>query len=105
MAEQLYHCYKKPNGSLRICLDSTDLNKYIVRPVYNSHTLDDVSHLLKDVKHFSVFDCYKGFFFHLPIDAMSRPLTAMLTPEGVFVFNVLVIGLCNADDLFESALQ
>ena len=29
----------------------------------------------------------------------------MLTPEGVYVFNVLEMGLCNACDLFESALQ
>ena len=35
---------------------------------------------------------------------MSRPLTAMLTPEGVCVFNILAMGLCNAGDLFESAL-
>ena len=56
---------KKPNGSLRICLDPTDLNKYIVQPVCNSRTLDDVSHQLKDAKYFSVFDAMKGFF-HLP---------------------------------------
>ena len=65
-----YLIVKKANGSLRICLDPTDLNKYIVRPVCNSHTLDDVSHLLKDAKYFSVFDATKGFF-HLPIDALS----------------------------------
>ena len=29
----------------------------------------------------------------------------MLTPEGVYVFNVLAMGLCNAGDLFESALH
>ena len=57
-----YVIVKKVNGSLRICLDSTNLNKYIIRPVCNSHTLDDVSHLLKDVKHFSVFDATEGFF-------------------------------------------
>ena len=27
-----------------------------------------------------------------------------VTPEGVYVFNVLAMGLCNAGDLFESAL-
>ena len=56
-----YIIVKKPNGSLRICLDPTDLNKYIVRPVCNSRTLDDVSHLLKDAKYYSVFDVTKGF--------------------------------------------
>ena len=29
----------------------------------------------------------------------------MLTPEGVYVFNILAMGLCNAGDLFESALR
>ena len=72
-----YIIVKKPNGSLRICLDPTDLNKYIVRPVCNSRTLDDVSHQLKDAKYFSVFDATKGFF-HLPMSAKSRLLTAML---------------------------
>ena len=85
-------------------MDPTNLNKYIVRPMCNSHTLDDVSHLLKDARHFRVFDATKGFF-HLPIDALSRLLTVMLTPEGVYVFNVLAMGLCNAGDLFESALH
>ena len=99
-----YIIVKKPNGSLRICLDPTDLNKYIVQPVCNSRTLDDVSHQLKDAKYFSVFDVTKGFF-HLPLSAKSRLLTAMLTPEGVCVFNVLAMGLCNAGNLFESALQ
>ena len=28
----------------------------------------------------------------------------MLTPEGIFVFNILAMGLCNAGDLLESAL-
>ena len=99
-----YIIVKKPNGSLRICLDPTDLNKYIVRPVCNSRTLDDVSHQLKDAKYFSVFHATKGFF-HLLLSANSRLLTAMLTPEGVYVFNVLAMGLCNVGDLFESALR
>ena len=29
----------------------------------------------------------------------------MLTPEGVYVYNILAMGLCNAGDLFESVLR
>ena len=33
---------KKPNGALHICLDPTDSNKEIIRPVCNAETIDDV---------------------------------------------------------------
>ena len=32
-------CVRKPNGSIRLCLDPTHLNKFIVRPCHNSKTL------------------------------------------------------------------
>ena len=52
---------KKPNSKLRTCLEPTDLNPHIVRPVCNARTLDEIIALLKDVVHFSVFDSTKGF--------------------------------------------
>ena len=67
----------KLNGKLHICLDPTDLNPYIVRPVCNARTLDEVTALLKDAVHFAVFDSTKGFF-HVPLDEASKLLTAML---------------------------
>ena len=88
---------KKPNGSLGICLDPTDLNKDIIRPVCNSQTMDDVVHRLKDAKYFTVFDTSKGFF-HILL------LTAMLTPFGIYVHNILAMGLSNATDLFETCI-
>ena len=95
---------KKPNGSLHICLDPTDLNKEIIRPVCNAQTMDDVVHKLKDAKFFAVFDTSKGFF-HVPLDAESKVLTAMLTPFGIYVYNMLAMGLSNATDLFETCIH
>ena len=69
---------KKPNGDLKVCLDPTDLNKYIVRPVCNLNTSDEGSFRLKDAKFFLVFDATKEFF-HLPLNEKSNLLTAMLT--------------------------
>ena len=93
---------RKPSGKLRICLDPTDLNPHI-RPVCNSNTLDDVVHKLRKAKYFAVFDAIRGFF-HVPLDDRSRLLTTMLTPLGVFIYNVLVMGLSNANDIFEQCL-
>ena len=46
---------KKPRRALHICLDPTDLNKEIIRPVCNAQTMDDVIHKLKHAKYFAVF--------------------------------------------------
>ena len=73
----------------------------IIRPVCNAQTMDDVVHKLKNAKYFAVFHTSKGFF-HVPLDAESKVLTSMLTPFGIYVYNVLAMGLSNATDLFET---
>ena len=90
---------KKPSGALHICLDPTDLSKEIIRPVCNAQTIDDVIDKLKHAKYFTVFDPSKGFF-HVPLDQESKFLIAMLTPFGIYVYNILAMGLSNATDLF-----
>ena len=66
--------------------------------------MDDVIHKLKHAKYFTVFDTNKGFF-HIPLDQESKLLTAMLTPFGIYVYNVLAMGLNNATDLFETCIH
>ena len=95
---------KKPSGALCICLDPTDLNKEITRPVCNAQTMDDVIHKLKHAKYFAVFDTSKGFF-HVPLDQESKLLTVMLTPFGIYIYNVLAMGLSNTTDLFETCIR
>ena len=94
----------KPNGSLRICLDPTDLNKYIVCPVCNSYTLDEILDKLRGSLFFAVFDMTKGFF-HVPMDEKSKLLNAMLTPYSTYIYNVLAMGLSDATDLFEICIH
>ena len=76
---------KKLSGALHICLDPTDLNKEIIRPVCNAQTKDDVIHKLQHAKYFAIFNTSKGFF-HVPLDQESKLLTVMLTPFGIYVY-------------------
>ena len=94
---------RKPSGKLRVCLDHTDLNPRIIGPVFNNNTLDDIVHKLRKEKYMACFDALKGFFY-VPLDDSSKLLTAMLTPIGVFIYNVLTMGLTNANDIFEQCL-
>ena len=45
----------------------------------------------------------KGFF-HFPLDQESKLLTVILTPFGIYVYNVLAMGLSNATNLFETCI-
>ena len=95
---------KKPTGNLRVCLDPTDLNKHIIRPVCNMYTLEDIIDRIKDATHFTSFDSTKSFF-HVPLDEASKKLMAMLTPIGIMEKNVLAMGLSNATDIFEKCMR
>ena len=95
---------KKTNGKLCVCLDPTDVNQYIIRPVCNSLTLDEIVDRLKGAVFFAVFNTTKDFF-HIPMDADSQLLTAMLTPYGIYIYNVLAMGLADATDIFETVIR
>ena len=91
---------KKPNGNLRVCLDPTDLNKHFICPICNMRTLEEIIDMLKGSMYFAVFNSTKSFF-HVPLDHESKQLMAMLTPIGIYLYNVLAMGLSNATDIFE----
>ena len=67
-------------------------------------TLEEIIDLLKGSLYFAVFDSTKSFF-HVPIAEASRQLTAMLTLIGIYLYNVLAMGLSNATDIFESCMR
>ena len=45
---------QKSSGAQCICLDLTDLNKEIIRPVCNAQTMDDMVNKLKHANYCSV---------------------------------------------------
>ena len=94
---------KKPNGDLRISLDPTNLNKYIVRPACNSHTLEEVSFELKDTKFFFLFDATNVFFSSSSEWEIQNFDSDAFTTRSVYV-NALTMALSNSNDLLESAL-
>ena len=94
----------KDDGHLRVCINPTRLNPHIIRPVCNSYTLDEIGYMIKDAKVLTVVDANKGFF-QVPLDEESQLLTAMGTPEGIYVSNVLAMGLALASDVFEIIIR
>ena len=74
-------CVKKANGKIRLCLDPTHLNKWIIRPQHSSKLVDGVLHKLNGAKFFTVVDSTSSFFSH-KLDEESSKLTTSGTPFG-----------------------
>ena len=54
--------------------------------------------------YFAVFDSTKSFFY-VPQDRKSKQLTAMLTPIGIYLYNILTMGLSNTTDIFKKCMK
>ena len=67
-------------------------------------TLGEIIDMLKGSMYFAVFNSTKSFF-HVPLDHELKQLTAMLTPIGIYLCNVLAMGLSNTTDIFKKCMQ
>ena len=72
---------KKPDGSLRICIDPHPLNDALQREHYRLPTLDDVLPDLNNAKVFRKLDV-KQAYWYVRLDKESSLLTTMITPFG-----------------------
>ena len=78
----------KPNGSVRICVDLTHLNKAVQR----------------DSKIFSKLNANSGFW-PIPLDDESKLLTTFVTLFGRFCFNRLPFGISSAPEIFQRTIS
>ena len=95
---------KKPDGSLRLCLDPKDLNKAIKRNRWYSRTIDDILPELTGSKYFSLLDAKSGYW-HVPLDRDSSFLTTFNTPWGKYRWLRLPFGLKVAADVFQERVD
>jgi hypothetical protein len=90
---------KKKDGTLRLCIDSRQLNKVMVKNKYPLPWIDDLFDQLKGAKVFSKIDLRSGIY-QMRIRGQDVPKIAFRTCYGHFEFLVLPFGLTNAPALF-----
>ena len=93
-------CVRKPNGSVRLCLDPTHLNKYILHPHHNSKTLDDILPKLAGAKKFSIVDSTKSFF-NLSLTRKASLLTMFGTMYGHYCYLRVPMGASLSFDVYQ----
>uniref|UniRef100_A0A2S2NI46 RNA-directed DNA polymerase n=1 Tax=Schizaphis graminum TaxID=13262 RepID=A0A2S2NI46_SCHGA len=90
---------RKPDKSIRICIDPSDLNKALKRENYLIPTFDEIRAKLINKKIFTVLDIKKGFW-HVKLDKKSSDLCTFSSPFGYFKFNRLPFGIATAPEIF-----
>ena len=93
-------CVKKANGKIRLCLDPTHLNKWIIRPRHSAKLVDDILHNLNGAKYFSVVDSTSSFFNH-KLDEESSKLTTFGTPFGHYRYLRMPMGASLSSDVYQ----
>lgn len=95
---------KKPNGTIKVCLDPKDLNKVLRGSHHPIPKIDDILPELSQAKVFSVFNVKIGFW-HVELDKESSRLTCFNTPFGQYQCLRMPFGLAPAPEKFQRRQQ
>ena len=94
----------KSDGSIRICLDPSKLNKALKRCKHKIPTVEELNHRLDKAKYFSKLDAKAGYW-SIHLDPASQLLTTFRTPFGRYCFLRLPFGLSVSQDIFQQRMD
>lgn len=66
--------------------------------------VDDALDCLQNVKYFSSLNLRSGYW-QIPMHESYKQKTAFVTADGLYEFNVMPFGLCNAPATFECMID
>ena len=95
---------RKPNGTLRFCIDYRRLNTVTEKDRYPLPRIDEVLRLVLGSKVLSKIDIHQAFH-GVEIDEKSRPLTTFRTTFGAWQWNVMPFGLSNAPSTWQRVIN
>ena len=91
---------RKKDGNLRYCVDYRGLNTITQKRNYPLPRIDTCLESLGNNCLFTSLDMRSGYW-QVPVNPEDRAKTCFVTRKGVFGFNVLPFGLCNAPSTFQ----
>ena len=93
-------CVRKPNGSLRICVDYRKLNNLTRKDSYPIPRIDELLARPSKAKVFTKFDI-RAAFNRIRMDPASEEYTTFRTRYGTYKCKVLPFGLCNGPATYQ----
>jgi len=95
---------RKPDGSIRFCIDYRKLNSVTVKDCYPMPRVDDLLDVLGRARLFSTMDAASGYW-NVPMAKDSIHKTAFTCKFGLYEWLVMPFGLCNAVPAFERLME
>ncbi len=89
----------KPDGTWRLCIDLSKINKYVQRPYHPMISPKDAVELPTEAQWFASMDAKSGYW-QIALDEESQELTTFITPFGRFKFLRAPMGLSSTQDEF-----
>ena len=95
---------RKKSGEFRYCIDYRSLNKVTRKDVYPLPLMSECIDALDGNLWFSKLDANSAYW-QVPLDPSTKQKTAFRTRLGLFEFNRLPFGLCNAPSTFARVME